>query len=157
MPQNPHLTAHTNQVITDAQRKRDLGHIHQGKKALGWSEAEYRSHLFNLTEKDSASGLSTAERVKVLAFMADQGYKPKAQVFKPFDQTTKIKWLWKKIGEAGGLREATPQALLEFVNHHTNKGVSDVKFLPTQDASNVIEALKSMLNRADRAKAVDLK
>lgn len=145
------FTAHTNQANTQAQRKRELGHIHQGKAALGWSDDDYRFHLVNLTSKTSAAELDTAGRAKVLAHMAACGFKPKASSFKPFDQAAKIAWLWKKLGEAGGLRDASPAALIAFVGRTTGTGVSDLKFLPTLDASKVIEALKAMLDRAKRA------
>ena len=149
-----HFTAHTNQAASDAQRKRDLGQIHAGKKALNWSDDDYRFHLVNITGKSSSADLDAAGRAKVLARMATAGYKPKAAGFQPFDQAAKIKWLWKKIGAAGGLREASDAALLAFVGRHTGKGVSDLKFLPTADATKVIEALKAMLTRAERAKSV---
>jgi phage gp16-like protein len=145
------FTAHTNQANADAQRKRELGHIHQGKAALTWSDDDYRFHLSDLTGKTSAADLDATGRAKVLARMAAAGYKPKASTFKPFDQAAKIKWLWKKIAAAGGLRDASESALLTFVGRHTGKGVADLKFLPTADASKVIEALKSMLTRAERA------
>ena len=144
------FAAHTNAANIDAQRKRELGHIHQGKAALAWSDDDYRFHLRNLTGKTSASELDAAGRAKVLAHMAACGFKPKA-AFKPFDQAAKIEWLWRKVGEAGGLRDASPAALLAFVSRTTGTGVSDVKFLPTLDASKVIEALKAMLDRAKRA------
>ena len=145
------FTAHTNAPHIEAQRKRELGHIHQGKAALRWTDDDYRFHLQNLTGKSSSAILNAAERSKVLAHMATLGYAPKSTTFKPFDQAAKIKWLWKKIGEAGGLRDATPAALLVFVGRTTGTGVADVKFLPTADASKVIEALKAMLDRAKRA------
>lgn len=145
-----HLTAHTNQAAADAQRKRELGHIHQGKTALGWSDDDYRFHLRNLTGQTSAAKLHAAGRAKVLAHMASLGYRPKASTFKPFDQAAKIRWLWKKVGEAGGLHDAGPAALLAFVGRTTGTGVSDVEFLPTREASNVIEALKAMLDRAKK-------
>ncbi len=144
------FAAHTNAGNVEAQRKRELGHIHQGKAALAWSDDDYRFHLFNLTNKTSASELDAAGRAKVLAHMAACGFKPKA-TFKPFDQAAKIEWLWLKVGEAGGLRDASPAALLAFVSRTTGTGVSDVKFLPTLDASKVIEALKAMLDRSKRA------
>ncbi len=147
-----HLTAHINKAAADAQRKRELGHIHAGKKALNWSEDDYRFHLVNLTGKSSAAELDAADRAKVLTRMAAAGYRPPEAVFKPFDQAARIKWLWKKIGAAGGLRDASETALLAFVGRTTGQGVADIKFLPTHDASNVIEALKSMLTRAERAK-----
>ena len=146
------FTAHTSKTNIEAARKRDLGHIHQGKKALAWTNEDYRFHLVNLTGKSSSGELDAAGRAKVLAHMATLGFKPKAQAFKPFDQAAKIKWLWRKIGEAGGLRDASPQALLAFVGRTTGTGVDDVNFLPTAAASKVIEALKSMLDRAKRAK-----
>jgi phage gp16-like protein len=145
------LATHTNAAIIFAQRKRELGHIHQGKAALAWSDDHYRFHLRNLTGKSSSSELDAAGRAKVLAHMATLGYKPKASTFKPFDQAAKIKWLWRKIGEHGGLRDASPAALLAFVGRTTGTSVSDVQFLPTLDASKVIEALKAMLDRAKRA------
>lgn len=147
-----HLTAHTNKAAADAQRKRELGHIHAGKKALNWSDDDYRFHLVNITGKSSSADLDAAGRAKVLARMEAAGFKPKASGFKPFDQAARIKWLWKKIGAAGGLRDASDVALLAFVGRTTGQGVADVKFLPTHDASNVIEALKAMLTRAERAK-----
>lgn len=83
--------------------------------------------------------------------MAKLGFKPKARAFKPFGQPEKIKWLWKKLGEAGGLRDGSYAALLAFIARTTNTEFSDVKFLPTAQASKVIEALKSMLDRAKAA------
>jgi phage gp16-like protein len=146
-----HLTSHTNKPAADAQRRRELGQIHAGKKALNWSEDDYRFHLMDLTGKTSSADLDAAGRAKVLARMEAAGYKPKAAGYKPFDQAAKIKWLWKKIGAAGGLRDASDSALLVFIERHHGRGVSDVKFLPTNEASNVIEALKAMLTRAERA------
>ena len=144
------FTAHSNTGNADAQRKRELGHIHQGKAALRWSDDDYRFHLLNLTGKGSAAELNGAGRAKVLARMATLGFKPKAAKFQPFDQAAKIKWLWKKIGEHGGLRDSSPAALLTFIGHTTGSGYSDVKFVPTMEASKVIEALKAMLDRAKR-------
>lgn len=148
------FTAHTNTVNADVQRKRELGHIHQGRAALRWSDDDYRFHLRNLTGKTSSAELDAAGRRKVLDHMATLGYAPKASTFKTFDQAAKIKWLWKKIGEHGGLRDSSPAALLAFIGRTTTtgRGYSDVKFVPTLEASKVIEALKAMLDRAKRAR-----
>ena len=137
---------------SDAMRRRELGHIHQGKAALQWSEEDYRFHLRNLTGKCSAAELDANGRRVVLAHMASLGYTPTAAKFRVFDQAEKIKWLWRKIGEAGGLRDPSPSALLAFVGRTTGIGVADVKFLPTLEASKVIEALKAMLDRAKTAR-----
>lgn len=85
------------------------------------------------------------------AWVASAGYKPKATTFKPFDQAAKIKWLWKKVGAAGGLVDSGDAALMLFVARTAGQRVADLKFLPTKEASNVIEALKAMLSRAERA------
>ena len=145
------FTSYSSPVNLEAQRKRELGHIHQGKAALGWTDEDYRFHLLQNTGKKSAKNLDAAGRAEILAHMAKLGFKPKAREFKPFGQPEKIVWLWKQIGLAGGLRDSGQASLLAFVARTTGTGVSDVKFLPTLDASKVIEALKSMLDRAKRA------
>ena len=78
------FTATTNQSKAAAQRKRELGHIHQGRAALGWSEDDYRYHLHQLTGHSSSADMDAAGRAKVLAHMATLGYKPKSSAFKPF-------------------------------------------------------------------------
>lgn len=147
------FTAYTNQAGAEAQRKRELGHIHRGSDFLGWSKDDYHYHLRNVTGADSAAHLDAQGRRKMLAFMATLGYKPKVSTFKLYDQPEKIKWLWKQISLAGGLRDDSQAALLAFVGRTAGVGVSDVKFLSTAQASQVIEALKAMLDRAKRATA----
>ena len=147
------FTATTNQAKAAAQRKRELGHIHQGRAALGWSEDDYRYHLHQLTGRSSSADLDAAGRAKVLTHMATLGYKPKASTFKPFTQAAKIRWLWKKIDEHGGLRDATQAALLAFVARTTGVAVDSLDWLPVHEASNTIEALKAMLDRAKRGEA----
>lgn len=144
------FVAHTSPFAAKDQRRRELGHIHQGRTALGWTEDDYRFHLFEITGVASSADLDAAGRAKVLAHMAMLGFQPKSSNFKPFGQPEKIKWLWKKLDEAGGLRDGSPTALLVFVARTIGTTVSDVKFLPTAQASTVIEALKSMLDRAKR-------
>lgn len=139
---------YTNQSNGDAQRKRELGHIHQGRQALGWSDDDYRYHLRQQTGATSSASLDSQGRAKILAHMARLGFFPKASTFKPFDQAEKIKWLWKKLGEAGGLRDCSAASLLAFIARTTGTGYDDIKFLPALDASKVIEALKEMLDRA---------
>ena len=147
------FTSHTSPPTVADARKRELGHIHQGRTALQWSEDDYRYHLRQQTGKDSAADLDAAGRRKMLAFLATCGWAPKAAAFKPFDQAAKIKWLWRKLAEAGGIRDSSEASLLIFVGRTAGMGVSDVKFLPVAQASTVIEALKSMLDRAKKASA----
>ena len=145
------FTSYTSSVSLVAQRKRELGHIHQGKAALSWTDADYRYHLQQQTGKGSAADLDAAGRTTMLSHMAKLGFKPKSASFKPFGQPEKILWLWKQIGLAGGLRDASATALLAFVARTTGQSFSDVKFVPTLEANKIIEALKSMLDRAKRA------
>lgn len=142
--------AYTNQANIGAQRKRELGHIHQGKAALGWSDDDYRYHLVQQTGRASAAELDAAGRRKMLDHMAACGWTPK-RAFKPFGQPEKIRWLWRKLAEAGAVHDASDQALLVFVGRTTGLGLADVRFLPPAQASTVIEALKSWLGRAQRA------
>lgn len=145
------FTATTNQSKAAAQRKRELGHIHQGRAVLGWSEDDYRYHLHRLTGRSSSADLDDAGRAKVLAHMATLGYKPKASTFKPFTQAAKIQWLWRKIDEHGGLHDASHAALLAFVSRTSGMKVDSLDWLPVREASDAIEALKAMLDRAKRA------
>ncbi|MBF9265226.1 regulatory protein GemA [Paracidovorax cattleyae] len=146
------FASHTTRPAVEVQRKRDLGLIHQGKSALHWSDDDYRYHLKQLTGKTSSKDLDHAARRKVLAHMETLGFKPKS-TFKPFDQAAKIRWLWRKLAEAGGVRDAGDAALLAFVGRTAGMGVADLKFLPVAQASTVIEALKAWLDRAKRAQA----
>ncbi len=145
------FSIHTSPAAVAAQRKRELGHIHQGKAALQWTDDDYRYHLRNVTGKASSADLDAAGRRKLLDHMAACGWRPPAPASKPFGQAEKIAWLWKKLGEAGGIQDASTPALLIFVGRTVGMAVADLKFLPVQQASTVIEALKSWLDRAKRA------
>lgn len=148
--------AYTSPANGEAQRKRELGHIHQGRQALGWSDDDYRYHLRQQTGSTSSATLDSQGRAKILAHMAKLGFIPKASTFRPFDQAEKIKWLWKKLEEAGGLRDGSDTSLLAFIARTTGTGYADIKFIPTSDASRVIEALKSMLDRAKRIQKIKI-
>lgn len=149
-------TAFKNAAAIEAQRKRELGHIHQGKARLGWSDDCYRYHLQHLTGHTSAAELDAAGRAKVLAHMAKLGYRPASNTFKPFDQAAKIKWYWKKLAACGALRDGSPAALCTFIARQLGQAYADPKFIPTAEASRLIEALKAMLARAERAATQDV-
>ena len=109
------FVAHTSPFAAKDQRRRELGHIHQGRTALGWTEDDYRFHLVEITGAASSADLDAAGRARVLPHMARLGFQPKSSNFMPFGQPEKIKWLWKKLDEAGGLRDGSPAALLAVV------------------------------------------
>lgn len=144
--------AHASPAVAADQRRRELAQIHIGRAALGWCEDDYRYHLRHVTGADSAAELDAAGRRRMLDHMAACGWSPK-RAFKPFGQPEKIKWLWRKLGDTGALHDTSNAALLAFVARTTSMSVADLRFLPVDQASTVIEALKSWLNRAQIRKA----
>lgn len=58
-----------------ATRKRQLGRIHQGKKALGLDDETYRALLVRVAGKPSSADMTHEERNQVLAEMARLGLK----------------------------------------------------------------------------------
>lgn len=142
------FTAHTSPAKVAAARNFELGQIHKGKKALSWSEDDYRYHLREVTGADSSADLDAAGRAKFLAHMASCGFKPASSTPKVFDQAAKIAWLWRKLGETSGLRDPSEAAMLAFVARTTGTRYDALKFIPVSHASTVIEALKAMLDRA---------
>lgn len=129
-------------------RNGDLAKIHMGKKALNLSDEEYRTVLWRQAGASSSKTLDHDGRRKVLAYFATLGFQPER---KPFGQAEKIVWLWRKLGAAQALRDTSQAALMAFVGRTAGVQVANLKFLPVTEASKVIEALKSMLNRADKA------
>lgn len=124
-------------------RNADLAAIHVAKKHLNLSDEDYRAILMRQAGVSSARDLDHDGRRKVLAYL---------NAAKPFGQPELIAWLWRKLGEAGALQDTSKAALMTFVGRTASVGVSHLKFLPVADASKVIEALKAMLNRADKKK-----
>lgn len=129
-------------------RNGDLARIHMGVAALGWSDDEYRDILFLKTGKASAAELDATGRKAFIAHLEACGWKPAR---KPFGQIEKITWLWGKLGKAGALRDTSKEALRAFIGRTAGMEVADLKFLPSAERTKVIEALKAMLNRAEKA------
>lgn len=59
-------------------RNTDLAKIHMAKSALGMSRDEYQAMLRAQTGMDSASALDHAGRLKVLSYLQQLGWKPRA-------------------------------------------------------------------------------
>ena len=93
-------------------RNADLARIHMGVAALRWSDGEYRDILCARTGKTSASELDATQRKAFIEHLQRCGWKPAK---KPFTQADKIAWLWRKLGDAGGLRDGSQAALRAFV------------------------------------------
>jgi phage gp16-like protein len=126
-------------------RNADLAAIHIAVLALGWSDEEYRGALLAQTGKTTSAALDAEERQAFLGYLRRSGWQPKTRMF---TQADKIAWLWRKLGQAGALRDPSPAALMTLVGRVAGMQVSHLKFLPVREASKVMEALKAMLARA---------
>ena len=123
------------------------------RRQLKLTEEVYRTILQAQGGASSSTAMDDAALRRVIGYL-ERTYKlpaPKKAPPKPFTQADKIAWLWKKVGEHGGLRDASSQALIAFIARTAGLQVSHPKLLPPPEASKVIEALKSMLDRAKRA------
>lgn len=128
-------------------RKRELAQIHIARADLHLAEDEYRALLIAVTGKASSAELDSIGRHRLLAHFKQCGWAPK---HKPFTQAEKIEWFWSQLTKAGALNDPTPSGLLAFIASTRKLTVSNVRFLPTKDASAVIEALKAWLRRATK-------
>lgn len=128
-------------------RRKELAQIHLGVKALGWSDADYRAILAAKTGKSSAGDLDSAQRKRFIEHLQSCGWQGTKR---KFSQAEKIAWYWSQLDKAGALTDASKPALLAFVGRVAGVGVSDLRFLPTAQASTVIEGLKAWLNRHQR-------
>lgn len=131
-----------------------LAQIHIAKKQLGLSEPEYRDLLTAATGKSSSSLMNPAELGRVIEALVKAGFKP---AFKgaPDGKTSARKvvrlifGLWTELARRGAIENGSRQALFAFVKRQTD--VDHPDWLDNKQASLVVEALKSMLNRAKEA------
>ena len=137
-------------------RRADLARIHIAVAELQWTDADYRAALLAQTGKVSAAELDAGGRRTLLRYLERCGWKPAKRrsdkPFKPATQADKITRLWAELGRTGVLRDTSPAALLAFCGRVTGMGVSHLRFLPNQPASNVVEALKAWIKRTQQAK-----
>lgn len=132
-------------ALSSESRRKELAQIHLGVKALGWSDADYRSILIATTGKASSADLDSAQRKRFIEHLHACGW---LRTQRKFTQAEKIAWYWNQLDKAGALVDASKPALLAFVGRVAGVGVADLRFLPTADASKVIEGLKAWLERA---------
>nr|WP_315237671.1 regulatory protein GemA [uncultured Albidiferax sp.] len=130
-------------------RNAELAQIHIGVAALQWTDDDYRVILHSKTGHSSAGKLDAAGRRAFLDHLRACGWKPAK---KAFTQADKIQYFWEQLVAAGGVKDGSKAALMAFVGRTAGMAVSDLKFLPVQKASTVIEALKSWSNRCKAKK-----
>lgn len=110
------------------------------------SEASaYRSMLRERGGASSAAELTAQGRKRVLAHLRSC-VGPSQRPRPPGGwQAEKIRKLWKRLGDAGVLRDPSERALNEWVE--SVAGVSSPNFLNSRQANRVIEALKAWCKR----------
>lgn len=134
-----------NAIDNPKARSAELAQIHIGIAALGWDKDHYRHVLQANTGKTSAAELDSTGRKRFLEHLRLCGWQ---QAKKPFSQADKIKWLWRKLKDAGALTDPSEAALMAFVERTASVQVADLRFLPNREAIKVTEGLKAWLNRA---------
>lgn len=128
-----------------------LAQIHIAKKELRLDDATYRAVLSRVTGVSSSKDLDDRQRRKVIAELKRLGFKPKSSFSrrpassKPY--VRKVFALWGELKRAGIWREADPASLRRFVKKLT--GCEDPEWLEYGQASQVIEAMKKMKERAN--------
>ncbi|MES1265585.1 MAG: regulatory protein GemA, partial [Variovorax sp.] len=110
-------------------RQVNLAKIHIAKTALNLSDEDYRAILARQGDAESARDLDDHGRPQVLAYFDELGGK---RHHRALGQPEKIVWLWRKLGQAGALRDQSQAALLAFISRTTGVGVSHAHFLPSR-------------------------
>jgi Mu-like prophage protein gp16 len=127
-------------------RNRQLAQVHILKGKLGLSDEVYRDVLQQLTDKRSASELSTQELARVLAHLkSKQAKKPKHQhVLDPSE--AKVWSLWQQLADAGKVKNRSMTGLMGYVKTHIGR-VDHISWLDGAQLHNLIEQLKAWLDR----------
>ncbi len=134
-----------------------LAKIHIAKKELGYSDDLYRDVLERITGQRSSAKMTDRQHIAVIKEFKRLGWKPipggkkqnggKNKWREPSDNPMhrKIWALGKELDRLGYWKQTWKVALRKFVKSET--GVDDIDWLETRQASNVIEALKSIVRR----------
>ncbi len=125
--------------------------IHVAKRELGLDEDTYRAALGTAVPgKTSAADMTLVELEKALEHLKKKGFqvRPKAGSRKLADdaQSKKIRALWLEMHGQGIVKHGDESALAAYVKRITR--VEALQWLSTEQASRVIEALKSWQSRA---------
>ncbi|WP_454465599.1 gp16 family protein [Citrobacter cronae] len=127
--------------------------IHIARNDLQMDEDTYRQMLQCLTGKASTKGMDVTQLNRIMESMKKKGFrvKPsgKARSGLPLDthpQSKKLRALWLEMASAGIVRDSSEQALALWVQRET--GISALRWLSNEQASNVIEKLKKWQRRA---------
>jgi phage gp16-like protein len=131
-------------VLSDPARRRDLAAIHVAKKQLGMDDGTYRDMLWSVARVRSSSDLDFAGRKSVLDHLRKCGFKSERPAARD-PQSRKIRSMWLQLKDLGALRDPSEKALNRYVENQT--GVKALQWLSSEQASKVIESLKSWHRR----------
>lgn len=142
--------------MSDEKRRRDLAAIHIAKKELRLQDEAYRDVISRVSggRTESSAALTEAERGQLLAAFGQLGWVNAAAVQPSFKVARKpqarLVWaLWTELGKLGALDNPSREACRAFCARMAKTGAStDPDFLTGAQLAVVIEALKSMRNRA---------
>ncbi|WDE07255.1 regulatory protein GemA [Thalassomonas viridans] len=133
--------------------------IHIAKTQLKMDDTLYRSSLKSLTGKASCKDMSLPDLVKVLEYMKNSGFKPKAKISKKKSPKTreklegahtmldKLRQLWIEMHKQGFIQDGSEPALEKWAINQSkslNNGqpVNKLEWLPGNMLHAVIEQLK---------------
>lgn len=141
---------------SNANRLRLIKLIHVARRELQMDDDTYRLMLSGMPALDgitSTADLSVPNLVQVLEQLKRKGFKvrPNTTSKRPRakdGQSRKIRSLWLSLRDAGVLRDASEEALVNFVKGST--GVPALQWLTGAQASQVIEQLKQWLQRTEQ-------
>lgn len=142
-------------ATSNANRLRLIKLIHVARRELRMDDDTYRLMLSGLPVLNgvtSTADLSVPNLVQVLEQLKRKGFKvrPNTTSKRPRakdGKSRKIRSLWLSLRDAGVLRDASEEALVNFVQGAT--GVAALQWLTGAQASQVIEQLKQWLQRAE--------
>jgi phage gp16-like protein len=133
-------------------RRALLAKVHLAKKELGLDEDLYRLTLRKVTGHESAAECTDGELGRFLDHCRVRGWEPKKHGGKELSKRREIRMLWAIWGELcsipGAVHTPTRAGLRAFVARQA--GVEDPEWLSSDQARNVIEALKAWRDREKR-------
>lgn len=139
-----------------AARRAMLAKLHLARKELALTEESYRDVLRRVTGQESAAALSEPQLDRALAEFRRLGWKPRKGKGRTgtsaAPQIRMIHAVWRDICRLGIDAEDETAALRAFVARQTRtaanpQGVSDPRFLDSQQANRVLEGLKAWRRR----------
>jgi phage gp16-like protein len=132
-----------------------LAKIHIATKDLGLDEVVYRGLLERVTGEVSASKCTDLQLQHVITELQRLGWRPVGGAHRVSDdpQVRKIYAIWNDLGRSKALRDPSKAALRVFTRKRFD--IASPEWLNTDQASQLIELLKSWQRRIKRGGSLD--